>query len=100
MKKALTISFPPIKELLFNFWATALVVPATSANDTKYEYVSGFLPSKSDPSKSDPSKLELFNFTIREFKDVLKFPSRPADTKVYEDLPSDEELISFLDEIN
>jgi len=62
---------------------------------TKYEYVSVFLPSK-----SDHTRLEEFSFTLRDFRDVLKFPAKPADTKAYESLPSEAQLIDFLDEMD
>ena len=57
--------------------------------------ISGFLPSK-----ADPTKLEEFSFTLRDFRDVLLFPTKPADTKVYETHPSKAQLIDFLDEID
>ena len=94
-KTALTLNIPAVKMLLFNLWATALVVTGETAKETKYKYVSGFLPSK-----ADHTKLEEFSFTLRDFRDVLKFPAKPADTKVYETLPSEAQLIDFLDQID
>ena len=92
---ALTLNIPAVQALLFNLWATALVVTGETAKRRKYEYVSGFIPSK-----SDHTKLEEFSFMLGDFRDVLKFPVKPADTKVYENLPSEAQLIKFLDEIN
>ena len=94
-KTALTLNIPAIQALLFNLWATALVVNGKTTKGMKYEYVSGFLPSKSNHTKR-----EEFSFTLRYLRDVLKFPAKPADTKVYETLPSKAQLIEFLDEID
>ena len=65
-KTALTLNIPAIQTLLFNLWATPLVVTCETAKGTKYEYVSGFLPCK-----TDHTKLEEFSFTLRDFRDVL-----------------------------
>ena len=81
--------------MLFNIWATTLVVTEETVKGTKYEYVSGFLPSK-----ADPTKLKEFSFMLRDFTDVLLFPAKPTDTKAYETLPYEAQLIEFLDEIN
>jgi len=94
-KTALTINTPAVKELFFNLWATTLVITGETKKGTKEEYVSGFVPTK-----VDPTKLEEFSFTLRDFRDVLLFPAKPTDTKAFETLPSDDQLIEFLDEIN
>ena len=94
-KTALTLNIPAVQTMLYNFWATALVVTGETAKGTKYEYVSRFLPSK-----TDDTKLEEFSFTLRDFRDVLQFPAKPADTKAYESLPTEAQLIEFLEEIN
>ena len=93
-KTALTLNIPAVQKLLFNLWATALVVAGETPKGTKYKYISGFLPSK-----SDETKLEEFSFTLRDFKDVLRFPAKPADTNAYESLPTKAQLVDFLDEI-
>ena len=82
-KTTLTLNIPVVQTLLFNLWDTALVVTRETAKGKKYEYVSGFLPSK-----TDNTKMEEFSFTLRDFRDVLKFPAKPANTKVYESLPT------------
>ena len=64
------------------------MVTGETAKGTKYEYVSGFLPSKTDNTK------------LRDFRDVLKFPAKAADTKVYESLPTEAQLIELLEEID
>ena len=69
-KTALTQNIPAVQSLLFNLWATALVVTSETPKGVKYEYVSAFLPSK-----ADDTKLEEFSFTLRDFKDVLQFPA-------------------------
>ena len=94
-KTTLTLNIHVVHALLFNLWVTALMVTRETAKGTKYEYVSGFLPSK-----SNPTKLEEFSFTLRDFRDVLKFPAKPAHTKVYETLPSEAQLMEFLDKVN
>ena len=38
-KTALTLNIPAVKELLFNQWATALVVTRETTKDTKYEHL-------------------------------------------------------------
>ena len=86
-KTALMLSVPAVKSLFFNLWATALVVAGETQkgikyeyfSSIKYEYVSGFLPSK-----TNDTKLEEFSFTLRDFRDVLRFPAKPADTSVAE----------------
>ena len=75
-RTALMLSVPAVKSLLFNLWATALVVAGETPKGVKYEYVIGFLPSK-----TDDTKLEEFSLTLRDFRDVLRFPAKPADTK-------------------
>ena len=70
------------------------MVAGETPKGVKYEYVTGFLPSK-----TDDTKLEEFSFTLRDFRDVLRFPAKPADTKAYESLPSDAQLVDFLKEI-
>ena len=70
-KTALTLNIPAVQTLLFNLWATALVVTGETPKGSKYEYVSGFLPSK-----NDDTKLEEFSFTLRDFRDVLQFPTK------------------------
>ena len=80
-KTAVTLNIRVVQSLLFNLWATALVVTGETPKGVQYEYVSAFLPSK-----TDDTKLEEFSFTLRDFRDVLQFPAKPADTKVYESL--------------
>ena len=75
-KTTLTLNIPAVQTLLFNLWATALVVTGETPKRVKYEYVSAFLPSK-----TDDTKLEEFSFTLRDFKDVLQFPTKSTDTK-------------------
>ena len=94
-KTAVTLNIPVMQTLLYNLWATALVVTGETAKGTKYEYVSGFIPSK-----TDHTKLEEFSFMLTDFRDVLQFPAKPADTKAYESLPSEPQLIEFLEEID
>ena len=94
-KTALTLNIPAIQTLLFNLWATALVVTGETPKGIKYEYVSVFFPSK-----TDDTKMEEFSFTLRDFRDVLLFPAKPADTKLYETHPSKAQLINFLDKID
>ena len=65
-KTALTLNILAVQSLLFNLWATALVVTGETPKGVKYEYVSAFLPSK-----TDDTKLEEFSFTLRDFRDVL-----------------------------
>ena len=77
------MNVPSVKSLLFNLWATVLVVAGESPKGVKYECVTSFLPSK-----TDHTKLEEFSFTLRDFRDVLRFPAKPADTKAYKPLPS------------
>ena len=89
-KTALTINIPVVKAPLFNLWATTLVVTGETKKGTKYEYVSGFFPSN-----VDPTKLEEFSFTLRDFRDVVLFLAKPADTNAYEQLPSEDQLIDF-----
>ena len=43
-KTAITLNILAVQTLLYNLWATALVVTGETAKGTKYEYVSGFLP--------------------------------------------------------
>ena len=93
-KTAQMMNVPAVKSLLFNLWATALLVAGENPKGAKYEYVTGFLPSE-----TDESQLEEFSFRLRDFRDVLHFPAKPADTKTYESLPSDAQLVDFLDEI-
>ena len=87
-KTALTLNIPAVQSLLFNLWATTLVVTSETPKGVKYEYVSAFLPYK-----TDDIKLEEFSFTLKDFRDVLQFPAKPADTKVYESLPTETQLI-------
>ena len=88
------LNVPAVKSLLFNLWATALVVAGETPKGVKYEYVTRFLPSK-----TDATKLEEFSFTLRDFRDVLRFPAKPADTKAYKPLPTETQLLVFLEEI-
>ena len=78
-KTALMLNVPAVQSLLFNLWGTALVVAGETPKGTKYEYISGFLPSK-----TNDTKLEEFSFTLKDFRDVLRFPTKPADTNAYE----------------
>ena len=78
-KTALTLNIPAVQSVLLNLWATALVITGETPKGVKYEYVSAFLPSK-----TDDTKLEEFPFTLRDFMDVLQFPAKLADTKAYE----------------
>ena len=94
-KTVLTLNILAVQTLLYNLWTNALVVTGETVKGTKYEYVSGFLPSK-----TDHTKLEEFSFTLRDFKDVLQSPAKPADTKAYESLPTEAQLIEFLEEID
>ena len=93
-KTTLMMNVPAVKSLLFNLWATILMVAGEAPKGAKYEYVTGFLHSK-----TDDNKLEEFSLTLRDFRDVLRFPAKPADTKAYESLPFDAQLVDFLDEI-
>ena len=95
MNKSLTINIPPNRALLFNFWATALVIQGVTKKCNKYEYVQSFIPSR-----DDPLKLELFEFTLTDFRALMEFPPKPANSKTYDPLPAEEKMISFLDEIN
>ena len=61
----------------------------------EFQYVTGFIPSK-----ENPAQLEDFSFTLKDFRKVLKFPTKPTDTNAYEALPYEDQLIKFLDEIN
>ena len=45
------MNVPAVKSLLFNLWATALVVAGETPKGAKYEYVTGFLPSRSNYTK-------------------------------------------------
>ena len=69
-RTALMLSTPAVKSLLFNLWATTLVVAGETPKGTKYEYILGILPSK-----TDDTKLEEFSFTLKDFRDVLRFPA-------------------------
>ena len=75
-KTALTLNIPVVQSLLFNLWATALVVTGETPKGVKYEYVSVFLPSK-----TDDTKLKEYSFTLRDFRDVLQFPAKSVDIK-------------------
>ena len=90
-KTTLMLNVAAIQTLLYNLWVTALVVTGESPKGTKYEYVIGFLPSQ-----TDDTKMEEFSFTLRDFRDVLRFPTKPADTKAYESLPTEAQLVDFL----
>ena len=88
------LNVPAVKSLVFNLWATALVVTGETPKGVKYEYVTGILPSK-----TDATKLEEFSIMLRDFRDVFRFPAKPADTKAYEPLPTETQLLEFLEEI-
>ncbi|KAJ9568524.1 hypothetical protein OSB04_004490 [Centaurea solstitialis] len=87
---ALQVIIPPVRRLLFNFWATTEVRTGTRKNGKEYTFVHGFIHSLIDQS------LEAFSFTLTDLRTILKFPGKPAGAQNFEPVPSNAELITFM----
>ena len=94
-KTSLTLNIPANKELLFTFWATSHVLTGYTDKGTAYEYIQGFIPSK-----DAVVKLVNFDITLPGFRQLMGFPRKPANATSYESLPTEDEMIEFLDSIN